>query len=129
MQLEAKQAQYAWIEKKNLECANTEPIDTVFENEKEKFIALKALFGFPQPFACEKGYILVSDDSFLLPDPEYYNVTVLFAKHPADKLQYLFHLIPVTKVDSAITIEFTADDYGSDNYVLLMGFDMIPTYR
>ena len=72
---------------------------------------------------------MVSDDSFLLPDPEYYNVTVLFAKHPADKLQYLFHLIPVTKVDSAITIEFTADDYGSDNYVLLMGFDMIPTYR
>jgi hypothetical protein len=58
-----------------------------------------------------------------------YNVSLLFAKHPAGKLQYLFHLVPVGKVDSAITIEFSADSYTDDNYVLLLDFDRIPTYR
>jgi hypothetical protein len=53
----------------------------------------------------------------------------LLAKQPVDKLQYLFHLVPVGKVDSAITIEFTAEDYGYDTFVLLLAFEMIPTYR
>jgi hypothetical protein len=53
----------------------------------------------------------------------------LFAKQPAGKLQYLFHLVPVGKVDSAITIEFSADDYSSDNFVLLLDFDRVPTFR
>jgi hypothetical protein len=56
-------------------------------------------------------------------------VTLLFAKQPAGKLQYLFHLVPVAKVDSAITIEFSADDYSSDNFVLLLDFDRVPTFR
>ena len=56
-------------------------------------------------------------------------MTLLFAKYPAGKIQYLFHLVPVAKVDSAITIEFSADDYSSDNYVLLLDFERVPTYR
>ena len=38
-------------------------------------------------------------------------------------------MVPVSKVDSAITIEFSADDYTADTYVLLLDFEKVPTYR
>ena len=37
--------------------------------------------------------------------------------------------MPVGKVDSAITIEFSADDYTSDTYVLLLDFEKVPTFK